>query len=553
MNFIAQESPRKLRGGFYTHPEIAAFLVAWIREAHPASLLEPSCGDGRFLERIESVRWPQLQRVVACEIDPVEAASARARVGPPVEILRTDFLEWYDARARARDREVFDAVVGNPPFIRYQYLSEAQQVLAGRIFDELNLPFTRHTNAWVPFVLASLRMLRPGGRLGMVVPSELLHIPHADALRRYLAGECARVLVLDPEEIWFSETLQGTVLLLAEKKGLPTDAGRGVAVTPIAGRGCLATPAGEYLETAAYVGGTATRGKWMRLLLSAGERRLLEDLQGHPEVRPLADLATVDVGIVTGANRFFVVPDRVVDAFELGSRAHPMFGRSEQVAGLVYRAEDHAQNKADGLPANFLWFESGDDLDLPPAARRYLALGRAQSLHTRYKCRVRRPWYRVPSVYLAPVAMLKRAHHFPRLVLNDASAYTTDTAYRIVPRGGDAASLVLGFVNSLTCLGAELEGRHYGGGVLELVPSEIERLPVPALRFPREDLEQADQRFRAGVEEEAFLRENDLRVLGRLGLGAAAQSVLQAAWRRLRDRRHRRGSVGDPAPDAGGE
>src|SRR6185503_9450157 len=115
-------------------------------------------------------------------------------------------------------------------------------------------------------------------------------------------------------------------------------------------------------------------------------------------------------------------------------------------------------------------------------------LGEEQGLPKRYKCSVREPWYRVPSVYASPVAMLKRAHHFPRLVLNRAKTYTTDTAYRIIPKRVTATSLVYSFLNSLTCLCAELEVRHYGGGVLELVPSEIERFILPIFDVPDSSL-----------------------------------------------------------------
>ena len=46
--------------------------------------------------------------------------------------------------------------------------------------------------------------------------------------------------------------------------------------------------------------------------------------------------------------------------------------------------------------------------------------------------------------------------------------------------GASAPALAAAFHNSLTLLTAELEGRSFGGGVLELVPSEIARLAVPA-------------------------------------------------------------------------
>jgi hypothetical protein len=188
------------------------------------------------------------------------------------------------------------------------------------------------------------------------------------------------------------------------------------------------------------------------------------------------------------------------------------------------------------LPTNFLWFAGRA---LSPAARRYIRSGEAAGLHRRYKCRIRTPWYVVPSVHAAPVGMLKRAHHLPRLILNTARAFTTDTAYRIVPTAGRAADLVAGFVNSLTALSAELEGRHYGGGVLELVPSEIERLRIPVGRWRPGVLRELDRALRAGAAPEEMLARQDAAVLAPLGIGPDDAASLRGAWLRLRNRRQR--------------
>jgi hypothetical protein len=48
-----------------------------------------------------------------------------------------------------------------------------------------------------------------------------------------------------------------------------------------------------------------------------------------------------------------------------------------------------------------------------------------------------------------------------------------------------AKDLVASFQNSLTLLSSEIEGRTYGGGVLELVPSEVARLKVPIVRMAK--------------------------------------------------------------------
>lgn len=148
------------------------------------------------------------------------------------------------------------------------------------------------------------------------------------------------------------------------------------------------------------------QGKWTRALLDVPARRLLDDLEKHVDVHRFDDLASVDVDIVTGANKFFLVDDETVERFNLHRWAHPMFGRSEHCPGIVYDDRQHCANAKDGSPTNFLWFDKGAECD--KAVLEYVRLGEAQKLHTRYKCRVRSPWYTVPSVYSTEIGMLKR-------------------------------------------------------------------------------------------------------------------------------------------------
>lgn len=212
-----------------------------------------------------------------------------------------------------------------------------------------------------------------------------------------------------------------------------------------------------------------------------------------------------------------------------------MFGRSDHCPGVIYDYAQHARNADAGKPTNFLWMID-DSVEKNAKAQNYIGLGERENLHKRYKCRIRTPWYKVPSVYATEVGMLKRSHDTPRLILNRAGAYTTDTAYRIRTLRGTGEALVCSFVNSLTALSAELEGRHYGGGVLELVPSEIERLILPNPEGVTANLDALDRMVR---EETAA---NTLEVQSEVVLGALTkneQMDLLAAWAALRDRRHR--------------
>ena len=246
------------------------------------------------------------------------------------------------------------------------------------------------------------------------------------------------------------------------------------------------------------------------------------------------DIASVDVGIVTGANSFFLVDDATVERFGLQKWAHPMFGRSEHCPGVIYDRRQHKENAKLGSPTNFLWFGEGAERD--PAVKKYVRLGEEESLHTRYKCRIRSPWFTVPSVYATEIGMLKRSHNMPRLILNKAGAYTTDTAYRI--RSEIAPDrLVASFLNPLTALSAELEGRHYGGGVLELVPSEIEKLLVP-LSSSEFDLAAVDEGVRSRPIEQTLTKHGGA-ILKSVGLGKAKVDQLMSSWDKLRNRRRR--------------
>lgn len=544
MNFIENETSQKLRGGYYTPLDLALFIAKWVKEIAPKRTLEPSCGDGVFFDALAKVSGFQKASVVGFELDEEEAAKAHARACElgmkNTDIRSEDFLQWaIDNLDNGKSR--FDAIVGNPPFVRYQYLPPEFQTRAEKIFKELKLPFTKHTNAWVPFILASMAMLQPGGRLAMVVPSEIIHVTHAQSLRTYLGLECSRLVIIDPEELWFEGTLQGAVILLAEKKIKKGQHGQGLGMYPVKGREFLKLPPSEIFNAPQAINGKTVEGKWTRALLDLQTRSLFDEIAEHKAVHRFDDIAKVDVGIVTGANKFFLVDDETVESHKLSKWAHPMFGRSGHCPGVIYDDDQHAANAQNGNPTNFIWFKETEH-KIDHAAKAYIEKGEEQSLNKRYKCRVRSPWYTVPSVYATEIGMLKRSHNTPRLILNKIGAYTTDTAYRIRSNSVGAEKLVSCFVNPLTSLSAELEGRHYGGGVLELIPSEIERLLVPLPESVELDVRALDKAVRSSTSTHEVLATQSRVVLGALGLSKAKQECILEGWRKLRDRRQRTSS-----------
>ena len=72
MKLITQASAEKLRGGFYTPEAIAEFVLRWgINGSTDYDILEPSCGDGVFLEQIQKQKL-KYHSVTAIELDEQE-------------------------------------------------------------------------------------------------------------------------------------------------------------------------------------------------------------------------------------------------------------------------------------------------------------------------------------------------------------------------------------------------------------------------------------------------------------------------------------------------
>lgn len=530
MKNSSEETAQKLRGGFYTPKYIAEFLTRWAVSG-AKHVLEPSAGDGVFLNVMTELEFPP-EEVTAVELDSTEAEKARQNLGRlSGEVLNQDYLDFSSPKP-------IDAIVGNPPFIRYQYLSGHTQEKAQTLYKTLGLRFTKHTNAWVPFLIKCLSELQPGGRLAMVVPAELLNILHAGAAREYLLKTCETVLILDTDALLFDGTLQRTVLLAAVRRREGFAGNSSVAFERISTSSFSRFSLAEIYESAQFRDYVVSSEKWMDGLLTSQEREAYALVSSNSCIRRFSDIATVQVGIVTGANSFFVVDRAEADRYDLHRYLRPMFGRSSLVQGISYTEVDHHNNIEAGLPCLFLDLNTYEWEDLNPGVQAYLRRGESLGLHLRYKTRIRDPWWRVPSVYSTDVALLKRANEAPRLISNEIEALTTDTAYRITSKLHPHI-LTSCWLNSLTLLACELNGRTYGGGVLELVPSEIRKTSIP-ICDDKAAFAKLDESLRKGIPIQELLAQQNEHIASSTGIDADALLVLEAARQKLVNRRTRR-------------
>jgi adenine-specific DNA methylase len=527
--FASKPAPTgdKLRGGYYTPAPIAGFLANWAAGAG-VRLLEPSCGDGALLEHLAAT---PAARVDAVELIAAEARTATLRTGVPVTC--SDFFHWF-----GQDRfGTYDGVAGNPPYIRFGTWDPHSRDAALELMRAQGLRPSRLTNAWVPFVVASVLAVRPGGRVALLLPAELLQVGYAAALRSYLVDSCARITVVTFRGLVFPGVVQEVVLLLAERGEGPARI-RTVEIADAAALGSLNLDLGAAVRAPLH----ATE-KWTKYFLDGETIEVLRRLRADSSpLQPLSRYAEVDVGVVTGRNAFFCLTAADARQRELDDVVRPLVSRSQQISGTTFAPADLAAHDMTTARTRLLVLARHHPPTGPVAA--YIEEGAAAGVPDGYKCGIRPVWWEVPTPWVPDGFMLRQMSMAPRLVANLAGATSTDTVHRVRTRAGVAMpALAAAAYNSATFALAEVLGRSYGGGILELEPTECEALPVPDPALVPDDLAiKIDELVRQRRTEDALDLMDRLVLIEGLGLDPSDIAVLRGAWTRLRDRRARRRS-----------
>jgi adenine-specific DNA-methyltransferase len=471
---------RKERGAFFTPDELTRFIADWAVRTSDDLVLEPSTGDAAFLVaavgRLRELTPGEATRptVDGVEIHAHSARVARQRVreaGGNSQIWHSDFFALSP-------NPIYDTVIGNPPYIRYQAFSGESRARSRAAALRGGVSLTGLASSWAAFVIHSAMFLKEGGRLGLVLPAELLSVNYAAPVRRFLFNRFRDVqLVLFDEQV-FPEAEADVVLLLAE--GYLEGPARHATIRQSKNAAGLASIGAGLIWTP-----TDAAAKWTSSLIDPKAVEPLHELQHQGLFSSLEKWGDTTLGIVTGNNKYFTLsPER---AKELGLRQKELLRLSppgsSHLRGLTLSRAMLSKLGREGR-ATYLFYPSD-----PPSAEAaaYIGDGHRTGVDTAYKCRVRKIWYQVPLVPAADLLLTCMNADTPRLTTNEAGArhlnsvhgVYLDEKYRELGR----ELLPLASLNSVTLLHAEMVGRAYGGGILKIEPKEADvwSMPSPAL------------------------------------------------------------------------
>lgn len=531
---------QKLRGAYYTPTRLAQYIVNLLRNQYPAgSVLEPSCGDGVFLDAMKTEgNLINYKSVTAVEIEEDETSKLKVKYADcrNVKVLNADFFDFYKDKKRTK----YDLIVGNPPYIRYQYLENNQRELMSEIITEHGMKPNKLINTWVAFTVACVHMLAKEGTIAFVIPAEILQVAYAEELRIYLANSLEKITVITFEQLVFSDIEQEVVVLIGKK-------GNGSKGIRIVQRRNLDDLISKRISEE-YQPMVDVHEKWTRYFTSLRENELVSSIRNDDRFWKLSDAAVINVGITTGNNKYFSVTQTTVDQYGLANVCRPLIGRSSHANSLFFEKSDWKENVKNNKAAYLIDFPDIPFSKYDKGHRKYIQEGEKNKENEGYKCRIRERWYRIPSIWVPDAFFLRRNNIYPKFVINRCNAVSTDTMHRLkFNEGVDVKRVVLSYYNSISFAFTELCGRSYGGGVLEILPGEVGEIMVPKLdAVPDETVDsvlmEIDAIIRKNDDIESVLDIVDKRIIEEyLGISQDFCSEARDIWKKLQSRRLGRG------------
>ncbi|HAC5349659.1 TPA_asm: class I SAM-dependent methyltransferase, partial [Listeria monocytogenes] len=278
--------------------------------------------------------------------------------------------------------------------------------------------------------------------------------------------------------------------------------------------------------------------KWTKYFLNNDEIVLLRNLKDDSRIISCGDIFKSEVGLVTGRNEFFMMKKKDVEKWNLEEYTIPVVSKSNQLQGITFSDNDFQENSV-SQKAIYLFLPPDKDFEeLPKTCQDYIKYGEEKGFHTGYKTRIRKRWYITPSRWIPDAFALRQVGDYPKIILNETDASSTDTIHRVrFKENINKKKAILAFFNSLTFAFSEITGRSYGGGVMTFEPTETIEIKIPQFDDLSVDFDEIDKLIRKREIEKVLDIIDEALLIEQHGFSKNEVTMLRNIWKKLSLRR----------------
>lgn len=229
LELLIPKTDRKVNGAFFTPNYIVDFIINEVSPKLDDKCLDPSCGCGAFLVGLVEYYQKTFQKSVKETVkenvfgsDILEYNVHRAKIILSVfglqngEILEdSDFNIYHQDSLKADWKNEFGIIVGNPPYVKYQDLSDENRTYLIKNWKTIE---TGTFNLYFAFFELGHKLLAQNGKLGYITPNNYFTSLAGLSLRQYFGqNQClTRILDFRHKKVFDAQTY--TAITFANKK-----------------------------------------------------------------------------------------------------------------------------------------------------------------------------------------------------------------------------------------------------------------------------------------------------------------------------------------------
>lgn len=463
---------KKNTGSYYTCNSIADYIAKWAIDSPELCVLEPSFGDGIFIDSAIS-RFTELGNhnpvILGVEMQE-EPFNLYMNKNTGITGFCMDFMDY-------RATKKINAIIGNPPYVSLKNLKANEKEKSLNLIRSYGVDMQTSGSLWMPFIVHATELLEFGGKLGLVLPYEITHVRYAFELWNYLSCNYGKITICRIYHDFFPDVDVETVVFLAEKKGLATD---------VVEYNVFETITDLFQNNVCHSSQipinniVSLQKPFERELITKSVTDFLDILRQQNKISEFVLDCKFKIGYVSGNKAFFHPSKEDITQFGI---------QKQNIRKSLLNAKQLSTNMDIGLETKGVSTYSSlfYPVNIRKGEKRYIKHGEAKGINNGYKCRVRNPWYIIPGLEI-PDVILTVFGDVPKLLLNSGRFYISNSLLSGFSKVKNSKELICRWYNSLTLLSIETTIHSLGGGTLVFIPGETDKLEVIS-DFPADKIE----------------------------------------------------------------
>jgi len=488
----------KDNGIFYTPRNLADFVAKVGIERPNDTVFDPCFGGGALLEasirRLKELKSKTLKKnIYGMDISP-DIITLKER--GLFNLYQSKHLREMNFFSRCNEDfpSLFDVIIMNPPYIRHHNIQNEMldKIRKLSTISIWNVPKT--SDMWVYFLLHSLSFLKKNSRLVAILPWSIISADYGKKIRYILSNEFNKIDVYVFGTHFFQNAKERIAILIAKKR--------------MKGRNEISIKYYRELPVKMGAKNKISREIWHNNPWLGTTNNAVEDMLGkfaeENGFNTLGTYAKITLGIVTGANNFFILNKEKAKQMGLPSKyLLPIIRKTRELNGINLNNRRKIKNR-------LLSITETEDISNQPL-QEYIKQGYLNRIHLKYHCANRNEWFSLFPNEIPDAFLHYMTTEIPYIIRNQAKVYSTNTIHNIYFNKDVDDNTIewiqMSMLCSLTQLSIEVVARTYGDGVLKLEPGRARNIiiyPGNGEKVPSRIIERVNRYLEQGEKRKAM-------------------------------------------------